>query len=219
MSNIRVKYNTYEFDKIDIHLKTLRDKQEYDNEKEQELNEYGISSATWSLFGVVWPASEVLAKYIKDYDVRGKRVLEIGCGIALSSHLLNSKNVDITATDYHPEVESFLNYNSALNNLKNIPFERTSWSDEDDTLGKFDLIIGSDILYERWHIEELSSFVSKHAKKKCEIIISDPGRGNHAKFSKIMVTLGFSFMQFKPKKTDEYLTKAFKGQLIKYTRE
>ena len=55
--------------------------------------------------------------------------------------------------------------------------------------------------------------------EKCEIIISDPGRGNHAKFSKIMVTLGFSFMQFKPKKTDEYLTKAFKGQLSKYTRE
>ncbi|RXJ69547.1 histidine kinase [Halarcobacter ebronensis] len=219
MSNIRVKYNTYEFDKIDIHLKTLRDKQEYDNEKEQELNEYGISSATWSLFGVVWPASQVLAKYIKDYDVKDKRVLEVGCGIALSSHLLNSKNADITATDYHPEVESFLNDNSALNKLKDIPFKRTSWSDEDDTLGKFDLIIGSDILYERWHIEELASFVNKHAKKKCEIIISDPGRGNHAKFSKIMVTLGFSFMQFKPKKTDEYLTKAFKGQLIKYTRE
>jgi len=218
MSAIRVKYHTYEFENTDIHLKTLRDKQQYDSEKEQELNEYGISSATWSLFGVVWPASKVLAHYIEDYDVKGKRILEVGCGIALTSHLLNSKDADITATDYNPDVEDFLNDNSRLNHLKKIPFERTSWTDNSDHLGKFDLIIGSDILYERWHIEELSKFINKHAKEKCEIIISDPGRGNHAKFSKTMVSLGFSFMQFKPKKTEDYLSKTFKGQLIKYTR-
>lgn len=219
MSIVRVKYQTYEFDNVDIHLKTLRDRQQYDNEKEQELNEYGISSATWSLFGVVWPASKVLAHFINDYDVNNKRVLEVGCGIALSSHLLNSKNADITATDYHPEVETFLNDNTKLNHSEKIPFERTSWNDENDTLGKFDLIIGSDILYERWHILELSNFINKHAKQRCEIIISDPGRGNHAKFSKTMVSLGFSFIKFKPKKTEEYLSKVFKGQLIKYTRE
>ncbi|WP_321312135.1 class I SAM-dependent methyltransferase [Halarcobacter sp.] len=219
MSTVRVKYKTYEFDKMDIHLKTLRDKQEYDSDNEQELNEYGISSATWSLFGVVWPASSVLAHYMKDYDIKSKRILEVGCGIGLSSHLLNKRKADITATDYHPEVETFLNDNTNLNNLDKIPFERTSWSDEDDSLGKFDLIIGSDILYERWHIEELSSFINKHANKLCEIIISDPGRGNHSKFSKSMETLGFDFVQFKPKKTEEYLKKAFKGQLIKYTRK
>lgn len=218
MSKIRIKYQTYEFDKIDIHLKTLRDRQQYDSLKEQELNDYGISSATWSLFGIVWPASEVLAHYMKDYNIENKRILEVGCGIGLSSHLLNSKNANITATDYHPEVENFLNTNSILNGLKNIPFERTSWTDEDDHLGKFDLIIGSDILYERWHIKELASFISKHSNDKCEVIISDPGRGNHAKFGKEMQDLGFSFMNFKPKKTEEYLKKAFKGYLIKYTR-
>ena len=218
MSTIRIKYSTYEFDNMDIHIKTLRDKQEYNSDNEQELNEYGISSATWSLFGVVWPASNVLAHYMKDYEIKDKRILEVGCGIGLSSHLLNKRDANITATDYHPEVETFLNDNTNLNNLDKIPFERTSWSDEEDSLGKFDLIIGSDILYERWHIEELSSFINKHANQKCEIIISDPGRGNHAKFSKTMQTLGFDFIQFKPKKTEEYLNKAFKGQLIKYTR-
>lgn len=218
MENIRVKYNTYEFDKTDIHLKSLRDKQQYSNKDEDQLNEYGISSATWSLFGVVWPASNVLAHYMQDYDIENKRILEVGCGIALSSHLLNSRDADITATDYHPEVETFLNDNTKLNNSRGIPFERTSWIDEDDNLGRFDLIIGSDILYERWHIDELSNFINKHAKQECEVIIVDPGRGNHAKFSKAMALLGFCHIQFKAKETEEYLSKIFKGQLIKYTR-
>jgi tRNA1(Val) A37 N6-methylase TrmN6 len=39
-----------------------------------------------------------------DYN-EGKRILEIGCGIALSSILLNEKNADITVNDDHPEVE------------------------------------------------------------------------------------------------------------------
>lgn len=218
MAPVRVKYTTYEFDKIDIHLKTLRDKQEYDEEKEQECDSYGISSATWSLFGVVWPSSRVLAHYINTYDTNGKRILEVGCGIGLSSHLLNEKNEDITATDYHPEVECYLNDNSELNNQNKIPFERTGWADEDDALGKFDLIIGSDILYERWHVDELSNFINNHANEKCEVIISDPGRGNYNKFSKIMNSLGFESMNFKAKETELYLNEVYKGQLIKYKR-
>ena len=37
-----------------------------------------------------------------------KRILEVGCGIGLSSLILNRLNADITATDYHPEAEKFL---------------------------------------------------------------------------------------------------------------
>lgn len=218
MEKIRVKYNTYEFENADIHLKSLRDKQQYSNKDEEQLSEYGISSATWSLFGVVWPASSVLAHYMQDYNIEDKRILEVGCGIALSSHLLNSRDADITATDYHPEVEAFLNENTQLNNNKPIPFERTSWVDKDDSLGRFDLIIGSDILYERWHIDELSTFIQNHANEKCEVVIVDPGRGNNAKFTKAMNLLGFDDIQFKAKNTEEYLPKIFKGKLIKYTR-
>ena len=219
MSEVRVKYQTHEFDEVDIHLKTLRDKQQYDDTNEQKLSEYGISSATWSLFGVIWPSSQVLAHYMNDFDTKDKRILEVGCGMALSSHLLNLKNADITATDYHPEVEVYLNDNTNLNKSEKIPFERASWNEDIDKLGKFDLIIGSDILYERWHIKELSTFINNHANKKCQIVITDPGRGNHAKFSKTMLDFGFSFEQFKPLDTNEYLNEEYKGQIIKYIRE
>lgn len=217
MSSLRFKYQTLEFDNIDIHFRTLRDKQEFEDENDIALN-LGIYESNWSLFGIVWPSSQVLANYMFKYNTKNKKVLEVGCGIALTSLMLNHKNVDITATDYHPEVEAFLEINTKLNNNKKIPFLRTSWNDENNTLGKFDLIIGSDILYERDHILSLSSFLQKNTKKKCEIIIVDPGRGNSSKFSKKMIDMGFTYTFFKPKRTDEYLSEPYKGKILHFSR-
>ena len=76
---LRVRYQTVEFGKTDIHLCTLRDKQEF-SDPDQVAHDLGIFSAQWSLFGVVWPSSLVLAHYVCDYQTDGKRILVIGCG-------------------------------------------------------------------------------------------------------------------------------------------
>ena len=216
MSEIRISYQTIEFGKIDIHLRTLRNKQEFldDDDIAKKL---GISSAQWSLFGVVWPSSEVLAHFMFDYVIRNKRILEIGCGIGLTSLMLNKRNADITATDYHPEVEGFLKKNTALNKDKVIPFVRTNWADALSALGEFDLILGSDLLYEDEHAGLLSKFINQHSKTNCEVIIVDPGRGRHAPFSKMMVRLGYAHSQSQPIETN-YLTNKFKGQILRYKR-
>src|SRR5574344_526722 len=149
MKNIKYKYQTIEFEDEDIHLKTLKDTQQF-YDKDNQAKKLGISSAVWPIFGVVWPSAEVLANYIQNYDFKDKRILEVGCGIGLSSLLLNKLNANITATDYHPEAEKFLDANTDLNEDEEIPFIRASWEDEfQKELGKFDLIIGSDLLYER----------------------------------------------------------------------
>lgn len=141
----------------------------------------------------------------------------MGCGIALSSLLLNARQADITATDYHPEAGKFLEANVQLNQAKSIPFLRTGWADLSDNLGTFDLIIGSDLLYEREHIDLLSDFIHRHANSACEVIVVDPGRGIHASFSKKMELLGYQHSQHKPSDCD-YLDKPFKGQILKYAR-
>ncbi|MGD9161449.1 MAG: methyltransferase [Desulfobacteraceae bacterium] len=183
-----------------------------------EAEKLGISSATWPFFGIIWDSSLVLAHFIHDFDITGKRILEVGCGIGLASLLLNSRLADITATDYHPEAGSFLMENTKLNQGKTIPFIRTGWEDEDIELGMFDLIIGSDLLYERNHAAILSRFINHHAKAECEVILVDPGRGNHAQFSKKMIKLGYSLSQSKPDNT-EYLIQPFRGQILRYNRK
>lgn len=216
MTTLRLCYQTIEFGKIDIHLCTLRNKQEF-HDPEGTAEALGISSAAWPIFGIMWPSSLVLAHFLCDYDIGPKRVLEIGCGTALSSLLLNKQQVDITATDHHPEVETFLNRNSKLNGDANIPFERTDWADNNDSLGRFDLIIGSDLLYEDQHIELLSDFIREHSNPDCEVIIVDPGRGRKNKLAKKMLEHGFVSSFFKPENR-ESLDSGFKGYILKFVR-
>lgn len=216
MTTLRLCYQTIEFGKIDIHLCTLRNKQEF-HDPDGISAALGISSATWPIFGVLWPSSLVLAHFISNYDIGSKRVLEIGCGTALSSLLLNKQDVDITATDFHPEVETFLNRNAKLNGDSTIPYERTGWADNNDSLGHFDLIIGSDLLYEDEHIELLSQFILNHSNAQSEVIIVDPGRGRKNKLAKKMLEFGYTSSFFKPENT-EYLDSDFKGHILKFTR-
>ncbi|CAN8139028.1 Methyltransferase type 12 [uncultured Thiomicrorhabdus sp.] len=216
MNSVRIRYQTIEFKEFDIHLRCLRDKQQF-SDPLGEAKALGISDAQWSLFGVVWDSSQVLAETMQYFDIKGKRILEVGCGIGLSSLLLNARHADITATDYHPEAGKFLAKNTALNNGEDIPFLRTDWKDDHVGLGKFDVIIGSDLLYEQDHIALLSEFIEQHAKDQCEVILVDPGRGKHAKFSKKMVEQGFSHQQYKPQ-NNPLTTPEFKGVVLNYQR-
>ncbi|RBQ30898.1 histidine kinase [Arcobacter sp. FW59] len=218
MKGIRFKYQTIEFGEEDIHIRTLKDTQQF-SDTDNVAENLGISSATWPLFGVVWPSAEVLANYIQDYDFKNKRILEVGCGIGLSSLILNKLHADITATDYHPEAENFLDVNTELNNDEEIPFVRVDWNKiYSEKLGKFDLIIGSDLLYERGHVELLSSFINAHANSNCKVILVNPNRGHQAKFTAKMQEYGFSCISFEPENTD-YLDEPYKGKIFKYVRE
>lgn len=216
MDTIRYCYNTIEFGNSDIHVCTLRDKQQFSDEYNTAAD-LGISSANWPLFGVIWDSSKVLANFMFEYEINEKRILEVGCGMALTSLMLNQRNADITTTDYHPEVERFLLNNVQLNKGRAIPFVRTGWGEAVSELGKFDVVIGSDILYESEHVGLLSEFIHQHTQPTCEIIIVDPGRGNHARFSKKMIHLGYTHSQSKPENVS-YLTKPFKGQILRYQR-
>lgn len=216
MTSLRLRYQTIEFDQTDIHLCTLRNLQEYYDPNGVAEN-LGISSANWPLFGVIWPSSLVLAHYLWDYNTASKRILEVGCGMALSSLMLNKQCADITATDYHPETEKFLRRNTQLNKGQPIVFERINWAASLSNLGLFDLIIGSDLLYEEEHIDLLTNFINAHAKPECEVILVDPGRGRKNKISDRMRALGYHSTHIKPVHTD-YLEQQFKGHILKFQR-
>lgn len=216
MTNLRLSYQTIEFGKTDIHLCTLRNRQEF-HDPEGIAEKLGICSAAWPIFGIVWPSSLVLAHHVSSLALGSKRVLEIGCGTAISSLLLNKQEIDITATDHHPEVETFLIRNTELNGDATIPFERTGWADNNDSLGQFDLIIGSDLLYEDNHVDLLSRFIEEHSNPECEVIIVDPGRGRKNKLAKKLLEFGYSSSYAKPTYIN-YLESDFKGHILTFVR-
>jgi len=217
MPPVRIRYLTIEVGDVDIHLCILRNNQQY--EDDGGLTEaLGISTATWPLFGQLWDSSVVLAHLMLRHDIQGMRILEVGCGMALSSHVLEHRVADITATDHHPSVAPFLQRNTALNDGRPIPFVRAGWDDDgEDELGRFDLIIGSDLLYERGHAEMLSRFIDQHANVSCKVILIDPGRGYRARFSRNMVQRGYTHSQCAAS-TEGIDTAGFRATVLTYTR-
>lgn len=199
-----------------MHLRTLRDKQQFYDEGKAAEN-LGISPASWGMFGVVWESSKVLAQLMLDIELRQRRFLEVGCGIGLPSLVLSRREANITATDQHPSAADFLEKNTALNSSNQIPFVRTSWTDDESNLGRFDVIIGSDLLYEPDHVEQLSSFIERHSTPDSTVIIVDPGRFLHSRFSRVMERAGYKCHKSRPVAT-EFLDGHFKGMILSFSR-
>jgi len=216
MNEYRVRYQTLEIGGLDIHLRTLRDLNQY-ADADGSAARAGISSAQWPLFGVVWASSQVLAHHLLGIETDGLRILEVGCGIGLISLLLRQRNADITATDRHPEVAEFLRANEVLNHLEAIPFHQCNWEEQQDELGLFDLILGSDLLYEPGQAELLSGFIDRHARKRCDVIIVGPGRREQGRFRRCMVDLGYCHTSSIPADMG-YLNEPFTGRIQCFAR-
>ncbi len=180
----------------------------------------GVSPASWPLFGLVWESGEVLARIMAEYDVANLRILEVGCGVGLSSLVLNWRHADITATDYHPRAQEYLNWNTQLNDGQPIPFIRTGWADdpEVESIGEFDLIIGGDVLYEPDHPELLAHFIAERAKPRADVILVDPGRGWLPTFARALDKSGFQKVDM-PVDLPTAKSLEFKGQIRRFTRK
>lgn len=206
---VRIGTETYK-------IRALSDKQQY-SDPDGTAERAGISSATWSLFGQLWPASKALARKMSKTNIHNRRILEIGCGLGLSSLVLQRRGADITASDYHPLAEPFLDYNAALNRLPAITYQDLPWELPAPELGRFDLIIGSDILYERDHAETLARLVKRHALPRSEVIITCPGRGYRGRFSRALKAQGYQLTK-KRKAFTQDERPPFKGLLLRFRR-
>lgn len=201
----------------DLEIRSLLDLNQF-SDPQGAAEAVGISAATWPLFGMVWPSAQKLAELMQDWELDNRRVLEIGCGLALASIIVQRRQGDITASDCHPLTESFLLANAALNDLPAVKYATGNWGRDNPGLGEFDLIIGSDVLYERDHPGQLAGFIALHTAPKAEVLIIDPMRSNRSAFNKGMVLLGFTLSETV---IDAPLFdgSTYSGRLLRYRRD
>lgn len=186
-----VKLQTVTGSGADLTLRSLLDRIQY-HDPEGAAQRAGISPASWPLFGLLWPSGQVLARVMSTYAIAGKRVLELGCGLGLASLVVHRRGGDVTASDCHPLAASFLTENLELNGLPVMKYSPAHWTRDNPLLGRFDVIIGSDVLYDREQPEALSQFIALHSEPGVEVLIVDPNRGNQGRFSAKMGLLGYS---------------------------
>lgn len=188
---LQTRVDTHHFEGVDFRIRCLVDGNQFDD-PDGIAEALGIPPASWPFFGMLWPSGLLLADLISREALGEGRMLELGCGLGMASLVANARGADILATDYHPRAEAFLKDNSRRNALGDTPFQRLDWSVPDHSLGLFDLIIGSDLLYEPDHPELLSGFLARHSHIGTRVIIVDPKRRLHAKFRQRMEAHGFA---------------------------
>lgn len=209
-----------------LRIRSLLDTQQY-ADPDGEAAAAGFSSADWSLFGVLWPSGRQLAAHMGGRrTMAGERILEVGCGLALASMVCHRRGADITASDAHPLALSFLMDNLRLNDLPPLTYRHGDWTADPDKVihdlhpvvrGRFDVIMGSDVLYERDEAGDLPRFIERHAMPHAEVVIVDPNRSNRAPFIRRMAVLGFAVTElplFEPQDNGV----PYKGRLLTFSR-
>jgi len=96
----------------------------------------------------LWPAARALAEALP--DVKGLRVVELGCGLGLPSLVAAAKGASVTATDWSPDAMELLRANATRNDLE-LRAEVRDWREPWSV--RFDLALAADVLYERRNVE------------------------------------------------------------------
>ncbi|MBD8879813.1 methyltransferase domain-containing protein [Rhodanobacter sp. 7MK24] len=197
-------------------LRVLSDKQQFSDAAGHRAR-MGLSVAQWGLFGQLWPSERLLAQAMHRFAIDGKRILELGCGIGLACLVLKRRGADIVASDSHPLAESFLAYNATLNALPAIDYRRLPWDALRPSLGHFDVIIASDVLYEPLQAPLLAEMVRGHAYPAAEVVITDPGRSHSQHFSQLLAEQGFTLTEEQCPMDDRDVP-PYRGHLLHYIR-
>ena len=130
----------------------------------------------------LWEASVVLTRYcLQNKDIfKNKSVIELGtgCGLLGISILKQIPLIShYTFSDYQDSVLNNLNNNLAKNNLKdNKKYDilKLDWRDYEKIDLKYDIILGSELIYQGGFIKELAKLINKLLKDDGICYISMP---------------------------------------------
>jgi predicted nicotinamide N-methyase len=131
----------------------------------------------------LWPSALALAKALAPRSLRGARTLELGCGLGLVSIAAALAGGRVTATDWSDESLRFTAGNAGRNGVE-VETMKVDWSHPDSILERapWQLVIASDILYERRNVDQLLRILPRLVDERGEVLIADPGRAASVRF-------------------------------------
>ena len=127
-------------------------------------------------WGQLWPASTMLAESIlADEPGRGRRALEVGCGLGLAALAARMAGWDVLATDYDEDALRFAAENARINELGPLKVRRLDWR-RPTVLERYERIFAADVLYERRHHQPIAGLVQALLARGGVAVICDPNR-------------------------------------------
>ena len=125
-------------------------------------------------WAVLWRSGVALGRELAAMDLRGLRVVELGCGLAVPSIAAARAGADVLATDACGEALALAERNARANGTR-IETAGVDWATPDALVdrGPFDLALAADVLYERASVAPLLSLLPRLVD---EAWLADPGR-------------------------------------------
>jgi predicted nicotinamide N-methyase len=124
----------------------------------------------------LWPSAQILAGEVRTMRLAGARVLELGCGMGLVAVAAAMAGGDVTATDYYEDAIRFSELNVATATGRTIGTRMVDWSKMPADLGKFDVVLASDVLYEPRYAAMVADAIAATLARGGRAVIADPGR-------------------------------------------
>ncbi len=121
-----------------------------------------------------------------------KSVTEIGCGLGLPSIIAGKLGAEVCLTDYDTDALDFakLNWEQNLPNKK-ARFEQLDWRNPDPSVSA-DLLLASDVAYEKRAFEPLLNAFRTLLKPNGTILITEPNRPVSTDFFSNLNTEGYN---------------------------
>ena len=125
----------------------------------------------WS---VLWRSGVTLARELDSVALHGRRVVELGCGLAAPSIAAARAGAEVLATDACADALELVTRNARANDVR-IETATVNWAEPDELVRRapFDLVLAADVLYERAMVALLLSLLPRLAP---EAWLADPGR-------------------------------------------
>jgi predicted nicotinamide N-methyase len=125
----------------------------------------------WS---VLWRSGVALARELDGEELRGLRVVELGCGLAAPSIVAARRGAAVIATDSDSEALELVDRNARENGVR-VETTTCDWADPAELVARapFDLALAADVLYERANVALLLALLPRLASSAW---VADPGR-------------------------------------------
>jgi len=128
----------------------------------------------WS---VLWRSGVALARELDGEAPGGRRVVELGCGLAIPSIAAARAGASVLATDAEPDAVDLVARNAELNGVE-VEATVADWTSTPATRelagrGPFDLVLAADVLYERPTVARMLSLLPRLAPVA---LLADPSR-------------------------------------------
>jgi predicted nicotinamide N-methyase len=122
----------------------------------------------------LWPSGLALARHVSRRELRGLKVLELGCGLGLPSLAAAAKGADVLATDWAEDATELLRRNAERNGVF-LRVAQVRWSEPKPLLraAPWDLVLGADLLYEARNAEQLAELLPALGG---DTLLAEPGR-------------------------------------------